>query len=163
MAHRSPRPADELIEVARILVFVQGMVALVAAFEVGVVAAATGGLLLPAFLLTALGAIATLALASGIRRRRRRARTAVVTIQVFWLIGAGIDLLLAVFLARRGLEIVPLLTRIVLPIALFRILRRPHVRAVFGAKPGRRARRAARRLADKEPTEDDTELVGAST
>jgi hypothetical protein len=161
MAHRNPRPADELIDVARLLVFVQGMVGFVAAFEVGVVAVATGGLLLPAFLLTAVGAVATLALASGIRRRRRRARTAVVTLQVFWLIGAAIDLLLAVFLARRGLEIVPLLTRIVLPVALFRVLRRPHVRAAFGAKPSRRRRRAARVQARKEEVERDAEPIGA--
>jgi hypothetical protein len=145
MTAKPTRSTDELIDLVRVLILVQGVVGFVATIEVGIVAAATGGLVLPSFLLTALGAGLTLGLVVGIRRRNRRARTAAITLQVLWLLGATIDLLLAAFLARRGLEIVPTLTRIVLPIAVFRILRHPRVRSAFGARPSRRQRRQVRR------------------
>ena len=135
------RPAGELIELTALLVFVQGLVAFVATVEIGIVTAAMGGLTLAAFVLTGLAAVVTLALPRGLRRRSRRARTTVVVLQVLWLVSAAVDLLLAIVLARRGLEPVPTITRIVIPIVVFRILRRPQVRAAFGVKPSRRDRR----------------------
>ena len=100
-----------------------------------------------------------LALLIGIRRRWRRARTVTVSLQVLWLVGATLDLLLAAFLARRGLELVPTLTRIVLPFALFRIMRKPQVREAFGARPSRRNRRKARRSAAGEPADRATDRL----
>ena len=141
-----PRPAEGLLEIAGVLLLVQGAVAFVASVEVGVMAAATAGLLLPAFLMTFGAAVITLLLAAGIRRRSRRARKIAVVFQVLWLIAAAVDLLLAIFLAQRGLEIVPLLTRIVLPYSIFRILRRPQVRREFDLGPTRRQRRKTARL-----------------
>ena len=160
--HMTSKPtpsADDLIDVASVLLLIQGAVAFVAMVEVGIVAAATGGLVLPSCLLTALGAGLTLALLIGIRRRWRRARTVTVSLQVLWLVGATLDLLLAAFLARRGLELVPTLTRIVLPFALFRIMRKPQVREAFGARPSRRNRRKARRSAAGEPADRATDRL----
>ncbi len=158
MKRTRQRPADELIELAAVLVFVQGVVALVATIEVGIVTAAMGGLTLVAFVLTGMGAMLTLLMPRGLRRRSRRARRTVVVLQILWLISATIDVLLALLLARRGLEPVPTLTRIVLPISLWRLLRRPQVRAAFGVKPARRQRR---QTTSPEPASDDA-LVGVS-
>lgn len=145
METRTTHPADELIEIARVLLLIQGAVAFVAMVEVAIVTAATAGSTLVSAVLTAAAAIGTLLLSAQIRRRSRRARRVAVVLQVLWLIGATIDLLLAVFLAKRGLELVPILTRIVLPTALFRLLRRPQVREAFGLGPTRRRRRRAAR------------------
>ena len=48
---------------------------------------------------------------------------------------ATLDLLLAIFLAQRLLEPIPLLTRFVLPYAIFRILCKPTIQAEFWADP----------------------------
>ena len=158
MSSRRLRPADELIDLAAILVFVQGLVAFVAAIEIGIVTAAMGGITVASFALTGLAAIVTLALPRGLRRRSRRARKTVVVLQVLWLFSATVDLLLALFLARRGLEPVPTITRIIIPIVVFRILRRPQVRPVFGVKPSRRERRQMSRT---EPEAEPVAMAGA--
>jgi hypothetical protein len=54
---------------------------------------------------------------------------------------ALVDLLLAVLLVQRGLEPVPLLTRIVVPFTIIRLLRHREIRAEFGLGPTRRQRR----------------------
>ena len=136
------RPADEMIDMAVVLLRVQGIISTIATVEVGLVAAATGGILVPGVILTASGAALSFMAARGLRHRSRRARRLAVAIQVLWLIAATIDLALALALAQRGLEIVPTLTRIVLPIAIFRILRRPQVRRVFGVRLSQRQRRS---------------------
>jgi hypothetical protein len=158
MNRKRLRPADELIDLAAVLVFVQGMVALVATVEIGIVTAAMGGLTMAAFVLTGLATVVTLVLPRGLRRRSRRARKTVVVLQSLWLVSAAIDLLLAIFLARRGLEPVPTITRIVIPIAVFRILRRAQVRAAFGVKPSRRDRR---QMPPATPQPEPAAMTGA--
>lgn len=123
------RNDDSLVEVVRILVFVQVIVAAVTALE-GLVVGAFMGAPGPG-LVTGVAAVLTAVLYTRLRRRSPRARRWLVRFQVGWMFFATIDLLLAVFLARRGLELVPILTRFVLPYAIFRILRKPHVRAEF--------------------------------
>lgn len=158
MSRTRQRPADELIGLAATLVFIQGVVAFVAMVEVGIVTAAMGGLTLAAFILTGAATILTLLLPAPLRRRSRRARKTTVVLQVLWLAAATIDLLLAAFLARRGLEPVPTITRVVVPVAIFRILRRPQVRTVFGVKPSRRDRK---RAAVTDQATEVPDMVGA--
>lgn len=128
---------------AVVLLTVQGIIATIATVEVGLVAAATGGALGPAVVLTGCGASLSFVAARGLRNRSRRARRLAVAIQILWLMAAAVDLALAIALARRGLEIVPILTRIALPMAIFRILRRPQVRRSLGVALSRRQRRSS--------------------
>lgn len=155
------RSDDTLIDVVRILVLLQGGIAVVSTIEVLVVGAVLGAPLVQVFLLTGGGALLTLSLAAGLVRRSRRARRLVVVLEVLWLIAATIDLLLSVFMARRGLELVPILTRIALPYAIFRLLRRPHMREAFGVRQSRRRRRKARRN-DERHSEDAQEHAAAA-
>jgi len=131
--NRSARNDDSLVEIVRILVFMQVIVASVTAVE-GLVVGAFMGAPGPG-LVTGVATVLTAVLYIGLRRRSPRARRWLVRFQVGWIAFATIDLLLAVFLARRGLELVPILTRFVLPYAIFRILRKPHVRAEFEPAP----------------------------
>ena len=131
--------------VLRILVLVQGAIAVVAAVQVLAVGAFLGAPLLVLILLGTGAAVLTLALGAAVVRRSRKARRILVILEVLWMIGAAVDLLLSLFLAKRGLGIVASLTRIVLPYAIFRTLRRPYVRAEFGLGPTRRQRKKALR------------------
>lgn len=136
------RPADDsLIEVARILVLVLGAIAAVSAVEVSVVGITGIFLVGPNIVLAAAWAVLLLLGARGIGRRSRRARKLAVIAMFGMVLWAALDLALALIVARRGLELVPILTRIAMPVAVWRILRRPWVRAEFGAKQSRRYRR----------------------
>ena len=136
---------QSILGVVRILVLVQGAVALVAALQVVVVGTLMGA---PLGILIVGGiAAATLALvlATGVTRRSRRARRTLLILEVMCLIAAAADLLLSLFLARRGLGLVPMMTRILLPYSIYRMLRPPEVRHEFGLGPTRRQRRRAAR------------------
>ena len=126
---------DSPVDIARLLIFVQGAIAVTMTLE-----AAIGGLLAgPAVVFvvvpTLVAAILTLWLARSVGRRSRRARRLVVIIEVMVVLLALVDLLLAIVLAQRSLELVPILTRLVLPLAIIRLLRRPVSRMEFGMKP----------------------------
>ena len=131
------------IEVIRILVLVEAAIAVVMSVEALGAVAFGGPAGAPIAVIAALAAIATLWLVRGIRRRRRRARRLALWLQGGIVFFALVDLALAILVAQRGLELVPTLTRLVLPIAIFRLLRKPDVRTEFGARQGRRVRRRA--------------------
>ena len=130
---RHPRNDDSLLEIVRILVFVQLAIAIVTAIE-SMLFGAFSGSAGPA-LLTLGAAGLTTVFYIGLGRRSPRARRWLIRFQVGWIAFASIDLLLAIFLAGRVLAPIPLLTRIVLPYAIFRMLRKPAVQAEFWAAP----------------------------
>ncbi len=72
---------------------------------------------------------ATLVAAGRLSRNGRRTRRVVILLESMWLAGAAIDVGLSVALAHRGLELVPSLTRIVIPVGIIVLLTRPPVRA----------------------------------
>ena len=133
------------LAVLRILLLVQGAIAFVATAEVLVVGIATGGVLAPLAVVNLIGAVVTLRMASQIGFGSRRTRKITVLLQVGWLLFAAIDLALALFITQRGLELVPLLTRVVLPLTIFRMLRTQRARDLFGVGPSRRQRRKAKK------------------
>ena len=139
-----------ILGVIRILVLVQGAVAVVAALQVLAVGTLLGGPLGFLILLGIGAAALTLSLAAGITRRSRRARRILLVLEVLWLFAAAVDLSLSLFLAQQGLGLVAFLTRIVLPYSIFRLLRRPRVRSEFGLGPTRRQRRKAARSQQKK-------------
>ena len=140
-APRSPAPPtdeappDSRVDVVRILLLIQGGIAVTSTIEVFLVGAFTGFFIAPLIVLTLLAATITLWASRGVRLRSRRARSVTLWAEGTILFFALVDLLLAIFLARRGLALVPTVTRIVLPIAIMRTLRRPRVKAEFGIVP----------------------------
>ena len=129
------------IEVIRVLVLVQGAVAVASAFQVLLFGAFLGAPLGVVMVLGVGAAALTLVLAARVTTRSRRARRFPVVTQVLWLGLALVDLLLAIFLASRGLGLVPTLTRVVLPIAILRLLHDPGVLAEFRVIPRSRRKR----------------------
>jgi hypothetical protein len=120
-----------LVDVARALVLVQASIAVMTLIEVFVMSA-TGAPLGAVVLVNAAFAISLLLLVRGIGRRSPRSRRILIWIEGFVLVLAAIDLGLSLLLAQRLLELVPLLTRVVIPLVVFRILRRHSVREEFG-------------------------------
>lgn len=132
-----------VVGIVRTLLLIQGAIAVLSTIEVAIAGAAQGIGPGPIVLLTAGAAAVTLGLARQLGRRSRRGRKAAIWIELVVLLFATVDLLLAVALARRGLELVPVMTRIVLPTAVIRLLRRREVLAEFGLPPTRRQARKA--------------------
>ena len=143
------QPDLSYLTVLRILLLIQGGIGVASFLEVLVAGASQGTVLVPILAFTGGGAAASLWLAARLPRLGRKARRAVLVVQYLWLAMALIDLLLSLFMTQRFLELVPTLTRIVLPLALIRSLRSSRSRLLFGVPPSRRARRKARRLAKK--------------
>lgn len=128
-------PVCTRVDVVRILLLIQGGIAVTSTLEVFIVGAFTGFFIAPLMLLTLVATIVTLWAARGVRLRSRRARRITFWAEGTILVFALIDLLLAILLARRGLALVPTVTRIVFPIAIMHTLRRPQVREEFGIVP----------------------------
>lgn len=143
--YTSPQMDTSVLGVIRTLLLIQGGIAVMSTLETLLAAAAFGPLLAPIVVLTSGAAFLTLMAARGIVRRSARARKTAIWLEGFVLAFAVVDFLLAILLAKRGLELVPVLTRIVLPVVIIRLLRRRQVRAEFGLGPTRRQRRKDRK------------------
>ena len=119
------------IDIIRILLLLQGAIAVVSTLEVSVMTAVSGPLLFPLVAVNAFAAALSLWLAAAIRRHSRLGRRLVMIIEVLVILIATIDLLLSIFIAQAPLELVPVLTRFFLPVAVIRLLRRRVVKAYF--------------------------------
>lgn len=140
-----PALDTSLLGVVRVLLLVQGGIAVMSTIEVAVASAALGPAVAPLVLLNLTAAALTLIAARGVVRRSGRSRRLAITLELIVLTFAFVDLLLAVLLVQRGLELVPLLTRIVVPFMIIRLLRHREIRAEFGLGPTRRQRRKERK------------------
>jgi len=129
-------PTTTSVDVARVLVLIQASIAVLSLIEVTVMGA-SGAPLGPIILLNLAFAVGLLLLTRGVGRRSRRARRVLLAVEVTILVLAAVDLLLSLLLAHRPLELVPTITRIALPYAVFRILRTPAARAEFGLESER--------------------------
>lgn len=145
--HHIPALETSLLGVVRVLLLVQGGIAILSTIEVTVAGVALGPAVAPLILLNLAAATLTLIAARGVVRRSRRSRRLAITLEWIVLTFALVDLLLAALLAQRGLELVPLLTRIVVPFMIIRLLRHREIRAEFGLGPTRRQRRRDRKAA----------------
>lgn len=116
-----------MLGIVRVLLLLQGGFALLSTFEVVMTGVATGFLpaLAPAVALTAATGLLFLVLAAWISRRSRIARRIAVAAEVTVVAVALVDLGLALFLAHAPLDLVPLLTRFVLPVGVIVLLRGP--------------------------------------
>ncbi|NNF63352.1 MAG: hypothetical protein HKN07_03760 [Acidimicrobiia bacterium] len=125
-------PQSTLVDVAGTLVFMQGAVGVMSVVESGV--ATVAGFAPPTnLLLTAILTVVLFLFARGLRRRSVRSRMWTLRIESLLIVWATVDLALAVVLADSGLGLVATLTRLVVPIATFWLLRRPAARLEFGS------------------------------
>ena len=126
----TPPTQSTLLDVAATLVFMQGAIGVMSVVEAGV-AAAVGFAPVTNLLLTAVLTVGLFAMARGLRRRSRRARKWTLRIEALLVFWAALDLALALFLAHTGLGLVATITRLVVPISVFWLLRRSDVRLEF--------------------------------
>lgn len=129
-----PPPNAGHLRLVRALLLVQIGVIVTATFESLVVGVASPNLISLA-LLNGVFAVWTMFLMRGIGRTSARARKWTIRLQIGWIILATIDFLLAIFMADRGLEPVPVITRILIPGLIIHLLRRRAVRFLFGLAP----------------------------
>lgn len=156
---------DSLVDVIRILLLVEAGIAVVMSLEALASILFAGPLAIVTVVLGATAAITMLLVARGVERRSRTARKLALVVQVGIILVAVIDTVLAIIIAQRGLELVPFLTRMVLPGAIFVLLRKDLVRTVFGVrtksqkKEYKRAKRALKRAPAPLAQERDEVLV----
>ena len=112
---------------------IQGSITLLNALEVLVIGLAMGTmpLLLPTLLLTTAGAVLAFVAAAGLGRLATWARRFTIVAEVLVLWVAAIDLGLAVGIAHASLDVVPMLTRVVIPVLVIVLLRRRVAREAF--------------------------------
>lgn len=108
------------------LLLLQAGFAVLSLLEAAAIGVTVSGLplLLPTLVLTGGVAIGTLVLVSRLSRRSARARRLAFAGEVLIVLGALIDLTLALGMAGRTLELMPALTRLGLPIAVVVLLRK---------------------------------------
>jgi hypothetical protein len=132
MERKTPRP-DDLVEVVRVLVLMQGAVLVATTIEASLFGLAFGSATGPAVLLTAGAALLTLATARGLGRRRRWARRVTIVAESGVLAGGLLELGLSMLVSGTSFGIVPTLTRLVVPIFAIVALREPAARVSFGS------------------------------
>ncbi|MCL1595286.1 MAG: hypothetical protein M3132_13130 [Actinomycetia bacterium] len=131
--HTPVRPGiDGPVAVTWLLLFVQGAIAVALSAEALGATIIFGGLPLLGALLSVAATTFTLVLVARIPKRRPSTRKWIMRLQVGWITMGLLDLALALGLAGRGLTPVGFLVRIVLPVSIFWLLRRPAARSEFG-------------------------------
>jgi hypothetical protein len=128
---RTTGQTGDIVEVVRVLVLMQGAVLVATTIEAALFGIAFGPAAGPAFLFTAAAALLTLATARGLGRRRRWARRLTIVAETVVLAGGLIELGLALALTGAASGLVPILTRVVVPIVVIVALREPSARSSF--------------------------------
>ncbi|MBM3677286.1 MAG: hypothetical protein FJW96_05295 [Actinobacteria bacterium] len=133
----TPNVKGDAVDLARLLVLLQGALLVLSSVEVAIWGVFSGGLVAlgPTAIVTVASAALTLWLAAALGARRRHARRVVLVGEGSVLLFALVDLGLALAFLHRPLELVSLLTRLVLPVAVIWLLRRPAARVAFARRP----------------------------
>ena len=117
------------IDTARVLVLIQGGILLTSTVESSLASTAFG--LSPAVGLTAVSALLALTAAAGLVRRARWARKVTLFGEAYLLVTLLIDMAISLLMTQTPLGLVPLLTRGVVPVAVWRLLCQPAISAEF--------------------------------
>lgn len=120
----SRRSADDLLEVARVLLLLQGAILVATTIEALVWGTAFGGSVGPSFLLSAAITVAALAGRARLRSGRRWTRRLLYGVEGLVLATLAIDTALAVAFTQALPPLVALLTRGILPVSVIALLRR---------------------------------------
>jgi hypothetical protein len=117
------RPSDDLLDVARALLLLQGAILVATTLESllwGLAFASTGG----ALVMSAGSAVVILVARTRLRPDRTMSRRLVYAVEGLILLTAAIDTAISLVLAHALLPMVALLTQIALPISVIALLRR---------------------------------------
>jgi hypothetical protein len=117
------RPTDELLDVARVLLLVQGAVLVATTIEALFWTLVFPGAAGTRFLMTGVTALLVLVAGARLRSDRSRTRRIVYVVETVVLVNLVIDLALAVVITGAVPPIVALLTRFVLPLSVIGLLR----------------------------------------
>ncbi|MGH2472394.1 MAG: hypothetical protein ACRDG6_08335 [Candidatus Limnocylindria bacterium] len=118
------RPADDLLEVARALLLVQGSILIATTIEAAIWGAAFTGPAGVPVLMSATAATMTLVARARLRPDRPWTRRLVYIVEAVILVTLAIDTALAVALTAALPPAVALLTRLLLPVSVILLLRR---------------------------------------
>jgi len=130
------RPSDDLLEVARALLLLQGAILVATTIESlfwGLAFALTGG----ALVMSAASAVVILVARIRLRPDRTWSRRLVYAVEGLILLTAVIDTAISLALAHALLPMVALLTQIVLPISVIALLRRSRGSSLAATSSGR--------------------------
>lgn len=122
-----------LLDAVRVLVLIQGGILLTSTIESALASAVFG--LSPTVWLSALSAILALTAAAGLVRKARWARKVTLLGEGYLLVTLLIDTAISLLMTQTPLGLVPLLTRGVVPVVVWKLLRRPAVAAEFRSEP----------------------------
>ncbi len=131
MEPSEPTERSGLIEVACVFLTLQGAILIAATIEALVVAAVVGPSGSASIALTGAAAALALVCAWGLGRHRRRARRLVLVGEAGVLAIGLVDVALTLIVGGVGLGLVMILTRIVVPLVVIGLLRRPTARGAF--------------------------------
>jgi len=118
------RPADELLDVAGVLLLLQGAVLVATTIEALIWSLVFPGAAGTPFLMSGVAAVLVLASSARLRPARSWTRRIVYGVETVILVNLVIDLVLAVVVTGAVPPIVALLTRFVLPLSLIGLLGR---------------------------------------
>jgi hypothetical protein len=120
---RTRRPTDELLDVARVLLLLQGAVLVATTIESLIWTLVFPGAAGTPFLLSGVAAVLVLVASARVRVGRSWTRRVVYGVETVVLVNLVIDLVLAVVITGHVPPIVALLTRFVLPLSVIGLLR----------------------------------------
>ncbi len=117
------RPADELLDLVRVLLLLQGSILVATTIE-----ALIWGVIFPgggtAVLMSGVSAVVILVACTRLRADRRWARRLVYVVEGVTLAAVAVDIALAIALTHAFPPVVALLTQLVLPLSVVTLLRR---------------------------------------
>lgn len=117
------RPADDVLDLARVLLLLQGSILVATTIEALIWGMAFAGAAAAPLLLSGGAAVAILVARARLRADRRWTRRLVYGVQGFTLAFLALDLALAIVLTGTPPPAVALLTRFVLPVSVIYLLR----------------------------------------
>ena len=117
------RHTDEILDVARVLLLVQGAVLFATTIEALFWSLVFPGAAGAPFLMSAVAAVLVLFASARVRAGRSRTRRMVYVVEIVVLVNVVIDIALAVAITGHVPPIVALLTRFVLPLSVIALLR----------------------------------------
>jgi hypothetical protein len=116
-------PAD-LVEVARVLLLLQGAILVANTIEAGLFAVAFSAGVVPSVLATAIAAIAIFIGRARLGRGGRRSRRAIYVVEGVIITLLALDLVLALVLTHQTVPAMAVITRFALPVAVIALLGR---------------------------------------
>ena len=117
------RSADDFLDVARVLLLLQGSILVATTIEAAIWGMAFAGAAAAPFLLSAAAAVVILVARARLRGDRRGTRKLVYGVEGFTLAFFALDLVLAIALTGTPPPAVAVLTRFVLPLSVIFLLR----------------------------------------